>query len=51
MSSDIDNLSYNGEGVRRNALRVKHPKCPHSEEIAQYIEWLKILWGPHELRE
>ena len=27
------------EGVRRNALRVKHPKSPHSEEIAQYIEW------------
>ena len=21
------------EGVRRNALRVKHPKCPHTEEI------------------
>ena len=39
------------EGVRRNALRVLRPKSPHSEEIAQYIEWLKILWGPHELRE
>ena len=28
-----------GEGVRRNALRVKHPKSPHSEEMMQYIEW------------
>ena len=28
-----------GEGVRRNALRVLRPKSPHSEEIAQYIEW------------
>ena len=27
------------EGVRRNALRVLRPKRPHSEEIAQYIEW------------
>ena len=27
------------EGVRRNALRVLRPKSPHSEEIAQYIEW------------
>ena len=23
------------EGVRRNALRVKHPKCPHTEEIVR----------------
>ena len=27
------------EGVRRNALQVLRPKSPHSEEIAQYIEW------------
>ena len=27
------------EGVRRNALRVLHPKSPHSEEMVQYIEW------------
>ena len=26
-------------GVRRNALRVLHPKSPHSEEMVQYIEW------------
>ena len=23
------------EGVRRNALRVKHPKCPYTEEIVR----------------
>ncbi len=28
-----------GEGVRRNALRVLRPKSPHSEDIVQYIEW------------
>ena len=32
-------LTRGGEGVRRNALRVLRPKSPHSEEIAQYIEW------------
>ena len=31
--------SSHREGVRRNALRVLHPKSPHSEEMMQYIEW------------
>ena len=31
--------SYEGEGVRRNALRVLRPKSSHSEDRAQYIEW------------
>ena len=33
------------EGVQRNALRVQRPKSPHSEEIAQYIEWHYIYYG------
>ena len=36
------------EGVRRNALRVLRPKSPHSEEIAQYIEW-RDLRGPRPI--
>ena len=45
------NLSYSyqlREGVRRNALRVLRPKSPHSEEIAQYIEW-RDLRGPRPI--
>ena len=34
------------EGVRRNALRVLHPKSPHSEGVVQYIEWRDRTGAP-----
>ena len=30
---------FRGEEVPRMALRVLRPKSPHSEDVAQYIEW------------
>ena len=35
-----------GEGVRRNALRVLRPKSPHFEDQAQYIEWRDPTGSP-----
>ena len=48
LSENPQFLCFTSEGVRRNALRVLRPKSPHSEGIAQYIEW-RDLRGPRPI--